>query len=104
MCKPSGHSTNQRFTIVAVRCDTSEETRTQQVRALTTENSPMTVTRYVGNPNRKDVGRRPTSALSVVVNCSPLRQPEDKHLAHDRITLRNVITQYQRKSWRHRFF
>ena len=41
---------------------------TQQVRALTTENSPTTVTLYVGNPNHKDVGRRPTSALIVVVS------------------------------------
>nr|DAF10849.1 MAG TPA: hypothetical protein [Caudoviricetes sp.] len=37
------------------------------VRVLTTEISPKTVTLYAGNPNRKDVGRRPASALTVVL-------------------------------------
>lgn len=33
MCKPVSVCTDKGFTILAIRCDTSEETRMQQVRA-----------------------------------------------------------------------
>lgn len=50
MCKPVVYDSQRRFTSVAIRCDTSEETRMQQ-REHSTENGPRTFDVIVADRN-----------------------------------------------------
>ncbi|RTP20553.1 hypothetical protein EKN52_14700 [Enterobacter roggenkampii] len=67
MCKPVVYDSQRRFTSVAIRCDTSEETRMQQ-REHSTENGPRTFDVIVADQN----------ALPVVVNGGADRQTVEK--------------------------
>ncbi|EFA4956369.1 hypothetical protein C2C42_11380 [Escherichia coli] len=77
MCKPSLYCTNWRFTIVAIRCDTSEETRMQLKERGREKLYPSTA--VVTNPNG---GRQSmvkvVRSFSVVVNGGADRQTVEK--------------------------